>query len=980
MRHNDFKNIEKEYLMCLKEYEENVANGIKMLDWIIITATNNEQQRKYELEINKRKATNSFLANVRIDVLIDTDGMRIGSGGALLNALMFICKEDKYWKNRKILLINSGGESKRMPHATEAGKIFVKIPRNYNNNVSTLFDELVINYSLLFKKLKPGILIASGDVITVFDYKKTNIIYEDALGFSIKTSVEIGKNHGVFIVDNNKLVKFMHKRPVLELKEHGALDNQQLINIDTGIVWLSNAIMSNMVELLKTQDVFDKNKIELYLNDDLRLNFYEDFLFPLATQSNLKEYLNLPSEGKNRELIKQARIYIWKAMSKFNLNVTELDNGYFFHLGTTCELLDFYKKYPKINSHNFNDKFNSKIDIRNNNESIFINSFVENSCTIGENSYIENSYLKNAKIGNNCIIISNYFTGVLEDNTVFHLIPLKMNGNNFYVVKIYSIFDNPKDNKIFGVSLEKILKNVAGCYDFESKTLWNARLYEVCHDKKEALNSAFRLLKIINGNATKNEFNIWKNAKRISFDEISKYVDYKKIEQEQSILSGKIIGEIILDEYFYKKTSLDNCLNKINETDFKSTINYLTKIKNKNKYRMNFLISRLCLTDEKNANKSRYFEDKCFKELKNLMLESLKKYQINSPKNDVLIKKPVRVNFAGGWSDTPPYCLEQGGTVLNAAIYLNGKLPIEVTVKKYCKGKYRFKSIDIESEKEFDSIADLQVIDTLNDPFILFKLSLKCLGITESDLLKEYGIEIITNVNVPLGSGLGTSSILASALVEAITKFYDIKITKNEIFDIVLKIEQMATTGGGWQDQIGGFEPGIKFIKTNPGINQIFNIEYLPNNSNIQDLQNRMCLIYTGRTRKAKNLVRKMMIKYMNNDFNFCSALTEIQKIANLMRYELLYGNIDKFASLMTRNFEIVKQIDKGISNEDIEEIINKCLYLLEGYTILGAGGGGFIFVILKKEASKMKLIECLKRNFSNTSIAMYDCSFMLEE
>ena len=56
------------------------------------------------------------------------------------------------------------------------------------------------------------------------------------------------------------------------------------------------------------------------------------------------------------------------------------------------------------------------------------------------------------------------------------------------------------------------------------------------------------------------------------------------------------------------------------------------------------------------------------------------------------VRLPLRVNWGGGWSDTPPYCNEKGGTVLNAAILLNGEKPVEVTLERIPEQKVVFDS------------------------------------------------------------------------------------------------------------------------------------------------------------------------------------------------------------------------------------------------------------------------------------------------
>ena len=77
-------------------------------------------------------------------------------------------------------------------------------------------------------------------------------------------------------------------------------------------------------------------------------------------------------------------------------------------------------------------------------------------------------------------------------------------------------------------------------------------------------------------------------------------------------------------------------------------------------------------------------------------------------------------------------------------------------------------------------------------------------------------IHISAVMGIPRGSGLGTSSILAGACVKAIFEYIGKEVTENELYTHVLCMEQLMSTGGGWQDQVGGLTGGIKLVSTKP--------------------------------------------------------------------------------------------------------------------------------------------------------------------
>ena len=105
---------------------------------------------------------------------------------------------------------------------------------------------------------------------------------------------------------------------------------------------------------------------------------------------------------------------------------------------------------------------------------------------------------------------------------------------------------------------------------------------------------------------------------------------------------------------------------------------------------------------------------------------------------------------------------------------------------------------------------------------------------------------------MPKGSGLGTSSILSGACVKALHEFLGLSCSEGALYDIVLCMEQMMSTGGGWQDQVGGLTNGIKYITTKSGIDQRIQVEQIavPEDAK-KELQERFALIYTGQRRLA---------------------------------------------------------------------------------------------------------------------------------
>jgi len=355
-------------------------------------------------------------------------------------------------------------------------------------------------------------------------------------------------------------------------------------------------------------------------------------------------------------------------------------------------------------------------------------------------------------------------------------------------------------------------------------------------------------------------------------------------------------------------------------------------------------------------------------------------------KSEVAIELPARVNWGGGWSDTIPYCTENGGTVLNAAVKVRGKYPIRVIVKKNAGKTIRFENVDLRCEDEYSDKCRLLDLSDINDPFLIHKGSLIVAGLINDggealDALLDRiggGIFISSCVDIPKGSGLGTSSIFACACVKALYEIFGIEYDDNILCSRVLLLEQLIGSGGGWQDQMGGMTNGIKLLKSRPGIMQNVTVEYvdMPPEA-YTELRERFALVYTGQQRLAKNILCEIMDKYILSDAQTTEILHEIQRLAVLMRFELEKGNIQKFASLLDRHWGLSKRLDCGTTNTHIDRIFEAIDDLIDGRFICGAGGGGFLQMILKKGVSRNMLKHRLCQVFQNGGVEVWDCEFV---
>lgn len=214
--------------------------------------------------------------------------------------------------------------------------------------------------------------------------------------------------------------------------------------------------------------------------------------------------------------------------------------------------------------------------------------------------------------------------------------------------------------------------------------------------------------------------------------------------------------------------------------------------------------------------------------------------------------------------------------------------------------------------------------------------------------------------------------------MKAIFQFLGTEASEDDLYSTVLCMEQIMSTGGGRQDQVGGVTDGIKYISSRPGLQQSIKVQHIElDEETKKELNDRFTLIYTGQRRLARNLLRDVVGRYIGNEPEALYSLNEIQRNATLQRFELERGNVDAFAELLSQHWELSKLLDNGSTNTLIDQIFDSIEDLVVGKMICGAGGGGFLQVVLRKGDSKADLQARLKSVFSDTDIGVWNCELV---
>ena len=339
-------------------------------------------------------------------------------------------------------------------------------------------------------------------------------------------------------------------------------------------------------------------------------------------------------------------------------------------------------------------------------------------------------------------------------------------------------------------------------------------------------------------------------------------------------------------------------------------------------------------------------------------------------------RSPVRIDIAGGWTDTPPYCLMEGGNVINFAIELNGQPPLQAYVRPSKEPRIVLRSIDLGAMEVVETTEQLTDFMHVGSPFSIPKAALVLAGFGPSGQpgalraqLEAFGagIELTLLSAIPAGSGLGTSSILASTVLGALNDFCGLGWDKNEIGRRTLMLEQMLTTGGGWQDQFGGVLGGVKLLQTGRGFDQSPQVRWLPNDLWTQPEYHACHLLYyTGITRTAKSILAEIVRRMFLNHHDELNMLREM-KAHTMEMYEAIQRNdFLQMGQLVRKTWQQNQVLDSGTNPPQVAQLTSLIDDLCLGYKLPGAGGGGYLYMIAKDPEAAARIKQLLTEHRQN--------------
>ena len=335
-------------------------------------------------------------------------------------------------------------------------------------------------------------------------------------------------------------------------------------------------------------------------------------------------------------------------------------------------------------------------------------------------------------------------------------------------------------------------------------------------------------------------------------------------------------------------------------------------------------------------------------------MNTLKQRIIKNNNNLIITRTPLRISFFGGGTDIPYFYFREYGQTISQAI--NKYVYVIIKSHNNYDEKYRINYSKTENVNYLDKMKNKRVKAILK----YFKFN------------KPLYISTISDI--PANTGLGSSSAFTVGLIKAVSILLKKKISKKQIAELAFKIENKSLKEDlGKQDHYIAAFGGLKHIiykKKNikmKNINRIKeNINYLIRNS---------LLIFTNQKRESKTILSSQKKNFKRNFNNLIKIKENVNKFTLLL---LKKNSLKNIGFLLDKSWKLKMQLSNKISNNKIDliykKLINEGCY---GGKLLGAGNGGFLFMVMSpniknkilRKFNKYKIFQPDSDNYGTTII-----------
>ena len=899
----------------------------------------------------------------------DPIGVKLGSGGGTTWLLQAAYSDEKtgsphevsfdeWLSKERRLLLHAGGQSRRLPSYGPSGKILTPIPVFRWERGQRLSQDLLSLQIPLYQRImnvapsRLHTMIVSGDVYIRCTQRLQTIPDADVVCYGLWLGPEIAKDHGVFVMSRHTptVLECMLQKPSVETLND--LQKNNLYLTDIGI-WL---LSDRAVKLLMKHSMRNGEVV----NYDL----YGEFGCCLGTNPTIED----------------------EELADLKVAILPLAGGEFYHYGTTREIISSTlaiqnlvndqreimhlsrKPHPSM----FVQNAQTRIKLTEKNTEVWI----ENSC-VSEQWSLQNKHVITG-------VPENDWQIELRKGQCVDIVPI---GDRQWAVRPYGFNDKFRgqlcDNQTEFIGQPFVdwakQRHLPG-FDADTTDIQSAPIFPVV-DNVSDMGLVLRWM--LNDPSLQGGRMIWEDSLKLSADELSEKANLRRLTCQRhenrmknwpflaSNYAHSVFYQVDLDEaaHDFAKGHIaephplpesEPLLTRIHDAMFRSE---LERLKGK--------------PSNKNA-------EKAFSLLQEGLIEQVLEQKQNPRMtvfSDQIVwgRSPVRIDIAGGWTDTPPFCLMEGGNVVNLAIELNGQSPIQAYAKP-CKEKHVvLHSIDLGASEIVETYDELANYKEVGSPFSIPKAALVLAGFLPGYSSESYsslreqleafgcGIEVTMFSAVPAGSGLGTSSILASTVLGVLNDFCGLQWDKNEISRRTLSLEQLLTTGGGWQDQFGGILHGVKLLQTTRGFDQNPVVRWLPTGIFTQpEYQSCHLLYYTGITRTAKQILAEIVRKMFLNQHEELLMLREMKMLALEMADAIQCQDYERTGRLLRQNWLQNQALDSGTNPAEVRRLTDLVDDLCLGYKLPGAGGGGFLYMMAKDVEAAARIKQIILANQKN--------------
>ncbi len=310
-------------------------------------------------------------------------------------------------------------------------------------------------------------------------------------------------------------------------------------------------------------------------------------------------------------------------------------------------------------------------------------------------------------------------------------------------------------------------------------------------------------------------------------------------------------------------------------------------------------------------------------------------------------RAPMRISFAGGGTELSPYVENHGGCVLSAAIGIYAH--VQLTTDNVSSKNIKIKSQETSEELIFDDLSVVNPKDCVKNlqlPLATLKYFDEIVGMKIGS-----GFSLTVGSEAPVGSGLGASSVLTIAIVNAVQSWFGLGWSKAQIVKASHSIERHnLNLQGGLQDHYPAAYGGVNFIEfdqfRNATVSQIKLSE-----KEIGFLESSLLLVYSGLSRDSAKIIESQTNSHQNSKSDSVEIFHQLKSFVDKMRKALVNQDAQEMGRILSATWELKKATSPLVSNERLDNlfdlVMSKGAY---GGKISGAGGGGFMIFVVPTE------------------------------